>query len=161
MITIHRARLTEVAAIKKVLSETWIDTYGQIYLPKTIETITSQWHHPEQLSKQIQDPEFYFGVAKDREEIIGLTTVKRLDDSTLIMGRLYIQSSHQRQGIGARLMKEAISAFPGIKRLRVEVEEQNQKGIAFYKRHGFKEIGRKTETVAGQQMSSIEMEKEI
>ena len=158
---IQRAKKEEVHEIKKLLSETWVNTYGGIYSPDTIQNITSQWHKPELLVSQIQDPNVYFGVAKDQNQIVGLVTIRRIDENVLMMFRLYIHPTYQRKGIGTKLMEEALKIFKGCRKLKIEVEEQNIKGISFYKKMGFKEIGRKTEKIGNNEMLTIEMEKGI
>ncbi len=161
MIEVQRAQVEEVPEIKRVLSSTWIDTYGEIYSEEAIQKITSRWHAPELLASQIQNPDFFFGVAKENGVIVGLTTVRKLDKETLFMYRLYISPDRQRQGIGSRLLDEALRIFPGIKRIKLEVEERNHKAISFYEKMGFKEVGRKVEEVEGEKRPLIEMEKKL
>ena len=75
------------------------------------------------MALEAQDPAIYFAVARDdRGTIAGLTTVRHVDSDTLFMSRLYVHPAHQRRGIGARLLNEAICAFPGAKIVRLEVE---------------------------------------
>lgn len=155
----QRAKKEDVYDIKKLLSETWVNTYGGIYSKDTIQNITSQWHKPELLVLQIQDPVVYFGIAKEQNQIVGLITLRRVDKNILIMNRLYVHSHFQRKGIGTKLMEEALKMFQGYQELRIEVEEQNIKGISFYKKQGFKEIRRKIEKVGKDEILTIEMVK--
>ena len=46
MITGQPAEVDEVQEIKKVLSETWIDTYGPFLPAEVIEKVTTLWHRP-------------------------------------------------------------------------------------------------------------------
>ncbi len=161
MIAIHKARIEEVLEIKRVLSETWTDTYVGIYSQEAIDYITSKWHTPENLTMQINNPDIYFGIAKDNGQMIGLVTARKLDNHTIMMQRLYIKSSYHRQGIGTQLILEAIKSFPQTTKLKLEVEEQNKKALAFYKKCGFKETRRKEEKVGEYTMPTIEMEKDI
>lgn len=158
---IYRAKVEEVPEIKKVLSETWVDTYGRTYSQETIQKVTTEWHNPELLASQIQNPDFFFGIAKEDNHIVGLTTVRKLDEETIMMYRLYVHPDYQRHGIGTKLMEEAIKSFPGAKKLRIEVEEQNQKGISFYRKQGFKELGKKIEKVGNDTLPTVEMEKNL
>ena len=56
---IERAAVEDVLAIKDVLSETWHDTYASLLPTSAIETITSQWHAPGLLERQVQGPDLY------------------------------------------------------------------------------------------------------
>ncbi|NIM93662.1 MAG: GNAT family N-acetyltransferase [Anaerolineales bacterium] len=162
MVTIQRANVKEVQEIKQVLSETWVDTYGS-FLPKdTIQKVTTVWHNPEQLVSQIQNPDVFFGVAKDEGNTIrGLVTARKLGDDMVVIDRMYVSPQYQRKGIGSRLLEESINAFPGIKKFLLEVEEQNTKGLSFYQKHGFKEVSRKEERVEDEILMVIEMEKQL
>jgi ribosomal protein S18 acetylase RimI-like enzyme len=58
-------------------------------------------------------------------------------------------------------MKESYRAFPGIKRVQLDVEEQNAKGRTFYRKLGFKEVGVRIDDIAGTKLNSIMLEKDI
>ena len=161
MVEIHKAKPSEVKEIKKVLSDTWKDTYKEIYSPESIAIFTSEWHSPENLLAQMNDSNFYFAVAKVGNKIVGLTTVRKLTDRAVFMYRLYIIPEYQRKGVGSKLMESALETFPKTKTIRLEVEEKNEKGISFYKKQGFREIGRKIEKVLDERMPVIKMEKSL
>ena len=75
--------------------------------------------------------------------------------------RLYVHPQHQRKGIGRRLLEASVSACPEVKKLQLEVEEQNQKALAFYRKNGFTETGRKEEKVEAERLIVIVMEKHL
>lgn len=158
---IQRAKIEEVHEIKKLLSETWLHTYGDIYSADTIKNITTEWHNPELLVKQILDPDIYFSIAREQNQIIGLITIRQMDKNILNMYRLYIHPDYQRKGIGSKLIIEALKVFKEHKKLRIGVEEENKRAISFYLSKGFKDIGRKIEKVGTDSISIIEMEKLI
>ena len=58
-------------------------------------------------------------------------------------------------------MEESCRVFPEIKRVQLNVEEQNPKARAFYQKLGFKEVGVRIDDVAGTQLKSIVLEKQI
>jgi ribosomal protein S18 acetylase RimI-like enzyme len=93
--------------------------------------------------------------------ILGLVTARRLGDDAAVISRLYVSPPHQRQGIGSRLLQESTVASSGIRRLLVQVEEQNTTGLSFYRKQGFEEISRKDEKVEDQILRVIEMEKKL
>lgn len=161
MIKISRAKIGDLMEIKNLLSETWKSTYGNIYSQDTIKNITSDWHDPKKSASQIEDPNCFFAVAKENNKIIGLTTVSQVDDKVIMMYRLYIGQNYQRQGIGTKLMQSAISFFKGYKKIRIEVEEKNNKGVYFYRKHGFIIIGKKIEEIGNDKMPTVEMEKDL
>lgn len=162
MIAIQPAKVGEVQEIKQVLSETWIDTYGPFLPLEVIRKVTSLWHSPETLAAEVENERVFFNVAKNEQgEIIGLLTAGQPSEEVVYIARLYVLPGHQRQGIGARLMDACVAAFPGTETLRLEVEEQNEKGLSFYRKQGFREIARKEEKIEGVSLVSVEMEKQI
>src|SRR5438128_1361452 len=129
MITIHKVQVEDVPRVKELLSYTWTDTYGTFLSQQAIDKITAVWHSPENLKAQALDPDTYFAVAKDQTgKILGLVTIRKIDTETSHLGRLYVHPSYQRQGIGKMLFEAAITAFPHLKKMQLEVEEENKKG---------------------------------
>jgi ribosomal protein S18 acetylase RimI-like enzyme len=162
MVTVQRATVKQLQEIRRVLSETWIDTYGSFLSQDTIQKVTTVWHNPELLASQIQNPDVFFGVAKDeRNTILGLVTARKQENDEVVIHRLYVSPQYQRRGIGTKLLEESIVAFPGTKRLLLRVEEENKKGLSFYQKQGFKETSRKEERVEDEILMVIEMEKQL
>ena len=162
MITVQPAEVDEVHEIKQVLSETWIDTYGPFLPVEVIQKVTSLWHSPETLAAEIENERVFFHVAKDEHgAIVGLLTAGRPTDDIISIGRLYVLPGSQRQGIGGMLLNACVAAFPGVRTLRLEVEAQNQKGMAFYRKQGFREISRKEEELEGISLTVVEMDKKL
>ena len=162
MITVQPAEVDEVQEITQVLSETWIDTYGPFLPAEVIQKVTTLWHSPETLAAEIENERVFFHVAKDEHgSIVGLLTAGRPSDDIVNIGRLYVLPGHQRQGIGGKLLEACADAFPGAHILRLEVEAKNEKGLAFYRKQGFREISRKEEELEGISLMVVEMEKQL
>ncbi len=53
---------------------------------------------------------------------------------------LFVDPVHKSQGIGREFLNFALSLYPA---LEIEANEQNDYGVAFYKKFGFKAVGRK------------------
>jgi ribosomal protein S18 acetylase RimI-like enzyme len=159
-ITVQKVALNEISQVQKLLSDSWSDTYGSFLSKSTIAKVTAVWHHPEHLKTQAQNPDTYFATAKDEGgTIVGLVTVRKISAETIFMQRLYVHPRQQRQGIGTQLLEAAIKAFPAIRKLQLEVEAENQKGVGFYQKHGFRELRRKEEHIEGEILHIIVMEK--
>ena len=162
VITIEPANVKEVAEIKQVLSKTWLDTYSSFLPVEVIHKITSLWHRPEGLAAEIEDKRVCFSVAKDEHgAILGLVTAHRPSDEVVYIGRLYVLPGSQRQGIGSKLLDDCVAFFPGFQTLRLDVEAQNEKGRAFYRKQGFKESSRKEQEFEGISVVVVEMEKKL
>lgn len=162
MITVHPANVDEVQQIKQVLSETWIDTYRAFVPLEVIHKITALWHKPETLATEIVNDNVYFAVARDEEgAVLGLLTAGRRSHDIVSIGRLYVLPAYQRRGIGGQLLANCIATFPGARQIRLEVEAENESGLAFYRKAGFTELSRKQETIEGIVLTAIEMQLQL
>ena len=160
-ITIHRAQIEDIPGIKAVLAVTWRDTYSSFVSASSIAKVIGEWHSPQVLEAEINRSSSFVGIAKSSpNEIVGMITAN-FQDELLSVTRLYVLPEFQRQGIGARLMEESCRAFPKIKRIQLDVEEQNPKARAFYRKLGFNEVGVRIDDVAGAKLNSIVLEKHI
>ena len=162
MITIHKAKVEEVTEIKKLLFETWTSTYSKIYSLEAVNLVTSKWHSIKLLTKQIEDSSSCFIVAKDGNKIVGMCNAALTpEDGVINIQRLHVLPKYQRQGIGSKLINEATIAFQKIHKISLEVEKQNCNALAFYKRHGYKEVGEKVFKIENIKIPCIVMEKVV
>ncbi len=162
MVSVQRAKVEEAPEIKQALRETWLDTYSSCIPQDVIQRVTTLWHSPQLLASEIQNPKVFFGVAKDENNaILGLATARKRSADLVAVARLYVKPHYQRQGIGSQLLEASIIAFPGARRVRLEVEEQNEKGLSFYRKQGFKAISRHEERVEDITLTVIAMEKQL
>jgi ribosomal protein S18 acetylase RimI-like enzyme len=162
MITIERAKLSDVDEIREVLRNTWNSTYAESLSHDTVERITSDWHSKKALSSQMQNPSIHFFIARNvNTDILGLATVREDSKDAIYMSRLYVLPMHQRQGIGSLLTDYAIKMFPRVKRIRLSVEEMNQKAIKFYLSRGFVKVDERALLIGDHVINTFEMEKAV
>ena len=161
MFVIERARAADVDSIQQVLSETWIDTYGAHLSRSTIEQVTTNWHDPTLLRSQIEKHGNYFAVAREYAKIVGLITVTGVTSGELYLSRLYVHPEHQRRGVGSALLNAAIAAYPGATMIRLHVEQQNAKGLSYWRKQQFVESGVTIEQIGTESMTVLAMEKRL
>jgi ribosomal protein S18 acetylase RimI-like enzyme len=158
MVDIRRAEKEDIPGIKAVLATTWKATYSTFLSKTSIDKVTAEWHSPSVLEAEIGRPSTYIGVATSGPAgIVGMISAHSQGD-ILFVARMYVLPRFQRQGIGERMMIEACRAFPHTERLRLEVEEQNPIGRAFYRKLGFKEVETRGDDIAGTKLNLIVME---
>jgi ribosomal protein S18 acetylase RimI-like enzyme len=160
MLMIRRARIGDIPGIRSVLAATWRDTYSSLLSESSIAEVTAEWHSSKVLAAEINGSSTFLGVAESSSQIVGMVTAHSHEE-LLVIARLYVLPGSQRQGIGEGLMKESYRAFPQAQRVQLVVEEQNPKGRAFYRKLGFREVGVKTDDIAGTAFNSIVLEKRI
>lgn len=130
---------------RRVLAETWHDTYDPLLGPETVARITGRWHAVAVLAEHIASPGASFLVAEHAGRLIGHAFAREPQPGVLFLSRLYVLPVWQRRGVGARLLEAVVERHPGAARMRLDVEAENGKGVSFYRRHGFTVVGEPTE----------------
>ena len=138
---IRRAVPHDAEAARRVLVETWHDTYDSILGSEKVTEITGRWHAVEVLAQQIGSPDALFLVAEHPSRIIGHALAQMPQPGVLFLSRLYVLPTWQRRGVGARLLGAVAEWRAGAARMRLNVKAENVKGVAFYRRHGFTVVG--------------------
>ena len=159
MIRIERATLAAYDAIHRMMSETWEDTYGCYFTAAQLPEARRLWLDALPLESALADPNLFFILAWDEAALLGFIVAQLLDSNDLFLLRVYVHPAHQRRRIGTMLVNQAVTAFPDASAIRLDVEEGNKRGVAFWKQQGFLATGRKPMTVAGVSISLVAMEK--
>lgn len=128
----------DLAAIRALLVETWHATYDAIYGAAKVTEITDEGHSIASLKARLTKPVSEFLVADDGKRIGGVAFAESTDSGKMVVLRqLYVLPSLQGRGIGGMLLDEIIESFPEADSIRLEVEAQNTRAIAFYEANGF------------------------
>lgn len=144
-ISIRPAGLDDLPAVRRVLVETWHDTYDPLLGRNRVTEITDQWHSVGVLAQQLDGSQSSFLLAERAGEIVGHAFGHARHPPTLFLGRLYVLPQHQRKGVGGALLAALVARHPGLTRIRLTVEVDNAKGVAFYRGQGFTFVGEVTE----------------
>jgi ribosomal protein S18 acetylase RimI-like enzyme len=156
-VTIRRAEASDIVGVRRLLLDTWHDTYDALIGVERVNEITGSWHSLEALSRQLHMEGTAFLLAQENGEIVGHALAIGQRPPTLILARLYVAPNRQRRGIGGRLLQAAIDAFPQADIVQLDVEADNPKGLGFYRRMGFQPVGERVE--AG--INHLRMEKSL
>lgn len=89
-------------------------------------------------------------VARRGDDLLGFAVMRYGDEDAHLL-LLATQPRCRRQGVGSALLAwlEATARVAGITTLRLEARSANAGARAFYRRHGFNEIGRRAEYYQG------------
>ncbi|HJQ15122.1 MAG TPA: GNAT family N-acetyltransferase [Anaerolineales bacterium] len=86
-----------------------------------------------------------FLVTTDENQIIGTGAIRRIDDTTCELKRLWLLFDYHGKGLGYRMIQElfAFARETGYRRIRLETDRSGQRrAYELYKRLGFYEIPR-------------------
>lgn len=143
-IEIRPATSGDIAGVRALLAETWHDTYDALIGAEKVTEITNSWHAADKLKQQLTIPDTSFLVAEDDGEIVGHVFANAQRPPVLTVARLYVSPARQRSGIGKRMLDAAVARHASCDLVRLVVEAENAKGIAFYEREGFQPVGEAT-----------------
>jgi ribosomal protein S18 acetylase RimI-like enzyme len=139
---VRTASERDVPAIRKLLVETWHDTYDALYGVEKVTEITDDWHSIRSLTARLVQPRSEYLVADDGKVLGGMAFAQAEESGDSVeLRQLYVLPPFQGRGIGGMLMEEILVSFPEAKRFVLEVEAANEKAIGFYLSHGFVDVG--------------------
>jgi ribosomal protein S18 acetylase RimI-like enzyme len=160
MTTIAKTTLEDFPEIKNLLAAAWIDTYACLLVQKTVFNVIALWHELEILEKRHKNGTHFFYTAKDEKNgTVGVLVIDKIAEDAIHIADLYVRPDSQRRGTGALLLKHCSEAFPGWKKIVLEVAKENVKGINFCLKNGFITIGEKNATEGQPFAGLIIMEK--
>lgn len=136
---IRPAKTDDVPSIKRLLYETWVDTYGHFVPTAVLDQVTSQWHAAEKLVAEISKKGIWLVAEETNGHLAGVLSANLGSGGVVALARLYVLPRHQRRGLGRKLYDAMVARCPGAKSIHLEVEELNPRGRAFYRKLGFKE----------------------
>lgn len=144
MYFVRTASARDLPQVRALLEETWHATYDTIMGPEKVIALMEAWHTPAALNARLERKDAEFLVADNGSTIggMGFAAPSKELTKTVNLHMLYVRPSCQRQGIGRDIFAELETCFPGAEIMRLEVVPENGKAIAFYKAHGFAEVGR-------------------
>jgi ribosomal protein S18 acetylase RimI-like enzyme len=136
-LVIRTAGKADIAAVRALLRETWHQVYDPILGAEAVEEVIARWHAPALLTAQLNAARSSFLVACDGDEVVGHGFGFVREPATLVVSRLYIVPSHQRRGIGRRLMAALAARHREARTLHLFAAAENARGLAFYRALGF------------------------
>lgn len=101
-------------------------------------------------------------IAEEDGQVAGFTLVDARPQRPAYVVTIDVAPEYRKRGVAAMLLRETESRLrkKGVQRIRLEVAVDNEPAIAFYRKHGFHEIGRKAGYYGGR-LDAICMRKEL
>ena len=99
---------------------------------------TNYTNNPAMLEEAVKDSLWQLAVY-DEKELVAYIRLVGDGQSVIFVQDLLVRPDHQRQGIGRKLLEEALATFPHVYQ-RLLTTERSEKNLAFYQSLGFVEL---------------------
>ena len=143
---IRRAIPGDAQALAELGATTFIESFGQLYVPDDLQAFLDESHTVEAYSKVLANPDYALWIAERDGRAIGYAQAGRCglphadvkpEDGEL--KRLYLLKSEQNGGAGRALMDAAMAWLlrDGPRTLWLSVWSENLGAQRFYARYGF------------------------
>jgi putative acetyltransferase len=136
-VTLRRYRQSDEDAAVTLWLRSWQAAYPQLDFIARLDWWRQRWRDELLRTADVV-------IAEDAGIIIGFVTI---DPRTLYLDQIVVAPEHWRSGIGAVLLEEARRISP--RGLDLDVNVDNARAIAFYKKHGFTIAGPGKNPISG------------
>jgi ribosomal protein S18 acetylase RimI-like enzyme len=148
--TIRRAGATDASVIAELGACTFAAAFGHLYPPADLAAFLQASHTPETAAAELTAPDMAAWLAETAGRAVGYALAGPCGlphpAVTAVCGeikRIYVLDEVQGEGLGARLMDEALAwlAAQGRAPVWLGVWSQNLAAQRFYVRYGFRKVG--------------------
>jgi ribosomal protein S18 acetylase RimI-like enzyme len=160
-VKIREMSVRDFGAVERVARETWADAYAGIIPEEAQRAFLERAYSPASLKHRVESGVFL--VAEIHGEVVGFADLSsvRGEPGVVKLAAIYVLPGVQGGGLGTRLLLAGLGRFPGAKRIRAAVEQENLAARRFYEARGFVETSRRTERAFGQEFRTVVMTLEL
>jgi putative acetyltransferase len=145
MLIIRPIHPDEIPAARHVILSVAYNIYGW---ERGLEEMTRHFESTGEFEDMAHVEEHYFQndglflVVLDDDKVIGSGAVRKFDEETAELKRLWLLETHHGKGIGYRVINQLFefARSKGYKRVILQTSPRQIRAIAFYQRLGFQEI---------------------
>lgn len=140
----------EAALIAQLARQSFSETFAAHNTPSDLAQFLDAAYGESQQAKELADPAWTTLLALVGNQPAGFAQLRRdtleacvKGPKTVELNRLYVLQAHHGAGVGAGLMAEVITRArqEGFQTLWLGVWEHNPRGLAFYRKWGFEQVG--------------------
>lgn len=150
-LTIRRAGTADAEPLAKLAARIFTETFAADTAPDDLAAFLNRAYGVRQQSGEIADPDVVTLIAKVPEGFSGYAQVRRHSKTPACvtapepveLWRFYVQKDWHGKGIAAPLMAAVLDSARALggRSLWLSVWERNPRAIAFYGKHGFRDVG--------------------
>ena len=142
---VRRAAPADAAALAAFGERTFRDAFGALNRADDVDAYTAKTYGEAQQRREIEDPDAVTLVAEEEGAVIGFALLRRSASpfGDIELARFYVDRGWHGRGCAQTLLVEveATARTLGGKAIWLSVWERNPRGIAFYAKSGFRDVG--------------------
>jgi len=126
----------DITNVQDVAAKSWNVTYEGIIPAMTQENFLNAAYSDEMMEKRLNNTLML--VAEVQQQIVGFANYSPVNNKgETELAAIYIYPEYQGAGIGTGLLQEGIKHLHDVKKIYINVEQENRIGINFYEAKGF------------------------
>jgi ribosomal protein S18 acetylase RimI-like enzyme len=134
----------DVPAVSRLLGGSWRRTYGPILGKEAAVRISGEHHAPDRLSAELANKDMMSFVAERSDGSVAGYAMAELKDGDVMLDRLHVDKSEFGSGVAVDLLHAVLASHAGMPSIALEVLEGNDRALAFYRKHGFEVVERRS-----------------
>lgn len=133
----------DVMVVVDLAREIWIDHYTPIIGAKQVEYMLDRFQSADSIRSQLSEGYEYYLAVADTRQCGYLAVAADVDDSSLMISKIYVRRESRGCGIGRKLLDfaEIICRQRELRSIWLTVNKFNCNSIAWYERVGFVNAG--------------------
>jgi GNAT superfamily N-acetyltransferase len=152
-ITIRYATTIDNGLLAELGARTFYDSFAVDNTAENMAAYLAASFSPEKQADELTEPDSVFLLAEVERQVVGYARMREGIPPACIKGqrpieivRFYAVKEWIGHGVGAALMEACLNEAGkrGCDMIWLDVWERNPRGIAFYRKWGFEEVGRQT-----------------
>jgi ribosomal protein S18 acetylase RimI-like enzyme len=168
--SINRASSDSADAISAFGRRSFIDAYGSSNPPEYVEQYAERSFDRAVIKAELEAQDCTFLIASADGEILGYTKLCAnrpidcvSDPGPMQLERVYVDSSRQGSGIGARLIDASIAQArqAAHRTIWLAAWEKNVRAQRFYERHDFRAVGKTYFMLGPERQEDVVMQRSI
>jgi ribosomal protein S18 acetylase RimI-like enzyme len=149
---VRKATADDVHKLGVFIIEAWQETGpGALGFAGATDDVIHELASEQTLRTLLANPAIQIFVADDTGEIVGFSSLKRIDSDTVELSGIVVLQNLVGRGLGTELFEtaSAFAVMEGYLKMMVKTEVINDRAVAFYKKLGFVEAKETEEDVEG------------
>lgn len=169
-ITIRRATIVDAEMLSALGAATFHSAFAADNDPEDMAAYLAAAFSPAQQAEELADPGATFFVAEIAGQAVGYAKLRANEAPACVTGtkpmeleRIYSLKEWIGQGIGEALMRACLEEArrSGYQTLWLGVWERNARALAFYRKHGFRQVGNKIFQLGSDAQTDVVMERTL